>query len=87
VQRLLSSKTEASKERQAQPRASLAQGSLESSEVPGSAMETASETARLILEMRDRGAKAGSNGKRLELVAEHFLRIGRQGPAGTCPAK
>jgi hypothetical protein len=75
VQRLLSGKTEASKERQAQPCARLARGSLESSEIPGSPMEIASEMARLVLEMRDHRQNTGSNKQRLELLAEHFLKI------------
>jgi len=75
VQRLLSGKTEASKERQAQPRATVARGSVDASEIPDNPMEVASEMARLVLEMRDRGDKTGSNWERLELLAEHFLSI------------
>jgi site-specific DNA-adenine methylase len=74
VQRLLSGKTEASKERQAQPRASLAQGSPDGSEIPGTPMEIASEMARLILQGRDESQNSRLTG-RLELLAQQFLSI------------
>ncbi len=79
VQRLLSGKTEASKERQAQPRATVAQGSVDAPEMPDSPMEIASEMARLVLEMRNSNRNAGSNKHRLELLAEHFMRITARG--------
>ena len=44
-----------------------------------SPMEIALEIARLVLEMRDNGRKAGVNKQRLELLAETFLRITGQG--------
>jgi hypothetical protein len=37
-------------------------------------MEIGFEMAQIVLEMRE-GAKAGSNWRRLELLAEHFLKI------------
>jgi hypothetical protein len=75
VQRLLSGKTEASQKRQSQPRATVAQGSVDASEIPANPMEVAAEMARLVLEMRKGSRNAGSNKHRLELLAEHFLRI------------
>ena len=82
VQRLLSGKTEASKERQAQPRATVSRGSVDASEIPDNPMEIAAEMARLVLEMRDRGDKTGSNWERMELLAEHFLRLTGQVTTG-----
>ena len=70
--RLLSGKTEASKNRQSQPHATLAQGSVDASEIPGSPMEIASEMAQLILEMRVSSRNAGSNKHRLELLGRAF---------------
>jgi site-specific DNA-adenine methylase len=75
VQRLLSGKTEASRERQAQPHDIVSRGSVDASEIPDSPMEIASEMARLVLNMRDSSRNAGSNKRRLEFLAEHFLRI------------
>jgi hypothetical protein len=38
-------------------------------------MEIATEMSRLVLEMRDTSRNAGVKKQRLELLAEHFLRI------------
>jgi hypothetical protein len=42
-------------------------------------MEIAAEMARLVLEMRDSRQNAKLKKERLELLAEHFLRLTRQG--------
>jgi hypothetical protein len=41
-------------------------------------MEIATEMARLVLEMRDNSRNEKQNKQRLELLAEHFLRIAGQ---------
>jgi hypothetical protein len=76
IQYLLKGQTEASRDRQmllAQPRASLR--SEPDSTTPESPMEIASEMARLVLEMRDSSRGEKQKKQRLELLAEHFLRI------------
>jgi hypothetical protein len=76
IQYLLKGQTEASKDRQmllAQPHASLR--SEPKWLMPDTPMEIAAEMARLVLEMRDKGVSAGVQKRRLELLAEHFLRI------------
>lgn len=78
VQRLLSGKSEASKNRQSQPCARVARGSVDAPEMSHSAMEIASEMVRLVLEMGDGGTKSGSNWERLKILAEHFLRMSGQ---------
>jgi len=42
-------------------------------------MGIATEMAKLVLEMRDNSGDAGAKKQRLELLAEHFLRVTRQG--------
>jgi hypothetical protein len=41
-------------------------------------MEIATEMAKLVLQMRGNGRNAGVTKQRLELLAEHFLRIAGQ---------
>jgi hypothetical protein len=78
VQRLLSGKTEASRRRQGATERHLAQGSVDAPEIPSDPLEIAAEMARLVVEMSDGGAKVGSKWTRLEILAEHFLRIAGQ---------
>jgi hypothetical protein len=76
IQYLLKGQTEASQTRQmllAQRRASLR--SEPEWSIPESPMEIATEISRLVLEMRDSGRDSRLKEKRLELLAEHFLRI------------
>jgi hypothetical protein len=80
IQYMLKGQTESSKERQlllAQRHASLR--SEPRLPTPDTTMEIASEMAHLVLEMRDNGRNAGVKKQRLELLAEHFLRIVGQG--------
>jgi hypothetical protein len=75
IQYMLKGKTEASRERQvllAQPHAGLR--SEPDLSIPDTPMEIATEMARLVLEMRDRGQNPRLK-QRIELLAEHFLRI------------
>jgi hypothetical protein len=81
IQYLLKGQTKASTERQlllAQRNASLR--SEPDLTIPDTPMGIAAEMAGLVLEMRDNRRKAGVRKQRLELLAEHFLRItgGRQ---------
>jgi hypothetical protein len=79
IQHLLRGKTEASKERQmllAQRRASLRSEPISS--IPDTPMEMATEISRLVLEMRDNSRNERQRKQRLELLAEHFLRITEQ---------
>lgn len=74
IQYLLQGKTDASQQRQTliQARAHLRQEPDWS--IPHTPMEVASEMARLVLEMRNKSQNARLK-HRLELLAEHFLRI------------
>jgi hypothetical protein len=78
---MLKGKTEASKDRQmllAQPHAGLR--SEPNSTIPDTPLEIASEMARIVLEMKN-----GRNARlkqRLEMLAEHFLRMTGQGQDG-----
>jgi hypothetical protein len=84
IQYMLKGQTESSRERQmlrAQPRATLR--SEPDSTIPGTPMEIATEMAELVLEMREAG-KGGKLKQRIELLAEHFLRItGQSGKSGS----
>jgi hypothetical protein len=75
IQYLLKGQTEASRDRQML----IAQRSAKARSVQelilDSPMEIASEMARLVLEMRDSGRDSRLKKKRLELLAESFLRI------------
>jgi site-specific DNA-adenine methylase len=75
IQYMLRGKTEASRERRtlAQRRAELR--SEPELPIPNTPMEVAAEMARLVLEMRNSSRNAVPNKHRLELLAEHFLRI------------
>ncbi len=81
IQYMLKGKTEASKDRQmlrAQPHATLR--SEPDWSIPETPMEIASEMARIVLEMKN-----GRNARlkqRLEMLAEHFLRMTGQGQDG-----
>ena len=75
IQYMLKGKTEASRERQvllAQPHAGLR--SEPDLSIPDTPLEIATEMARLVLEMRDRGQNPRLK-QRIKLLAEHFLRI------------
>jgi len=86
IQYLLKGQTESSRDRQmllAQPRASLRSVT---ELVLDSPMEIALEMARLVLEMRDNGRKAGVNKQRLEMLAQRFLEIsGEDTPSDSAP--
>jgi hypothetical protein len=76
IQYMLKGKTEASRERQlllAQPHAGLR--SEPDLSIPNTPMEIATEMARLVLEMRDTSRNEKQRKQRVELLAEHFLRI------------
>jgi hypothetical protein len=76
AEHMLKGQTEASKGRQmllAQRHASLR--SEPEWSIPHTPMEIATEVAKLVLEMRDNSRDAGAKKQRLELLAEHFLRI------------
>lgn len=78
IQYMLKGKTEASRERQlllAQPHAGLR--SEPDLSIPDTPMEIATEMARLVLEMRDTSRNEKQRKRRVELLAEHFLRITR----------
>lgn len=78
VQRLLSGKSEASKNRQSQPCATVARGSVNAPKMPTTPMEIAAEMARLVVQMPDQGEKSGSDWKRLTGLAKQFLKIAAQ---------
>jgi site-specific DNA-adenine methylase len=80
IQHLLRGKTQASLARQARvrPRAGHAQGSEYLSE---DAMDIATEMSRLVLKLRHNSQYRTSYRRRLELLAEHFLKITGQVPA------
>jgi hypothetical protein len=84
IQYMLKGQTEAFKERRmllAQRRANLR--SEPEWLMPDTPMAIATEMSRLVLEMRDEG-KSGKLKKRVELLAEHFLRItGQSGESGS----
>ena len=76
IQYMLRGKTEASRDRQmllAQRHASLR--SEPDWSIPDTPMEIATEMSRLVLEMRDTSRNGKQTKQRLELLAEHFLRI------------
>jgi hypothetical protein len=80
---MLKGKTKASTERQmllAQPHAGLR--SEPDWSIPDTPMEIATEMARLVLEMRDTSGNEKQRKQRLELLAEHFLRITGQDREG-----
>jgi site-specific DNA-adenine methylase len=83
IQYMLKGKTEASRERQlllAQPHASLR--SEPEWSIPDTPMEIATEMSQLVLEMRDTNSNEKQRKQRLELLAEHFLRITGQDREG-----
>jgi hypothetical protein len=84
IQYMLKGQTESSKERQllmAQRRASLRSEPISST--PDTPMEIATEMSRLVLEMRE-GDKGGKLKKRIEFLAERFLRVtGQSKEAGS----
>jgi len=76
IQYMLKGKTEASRDRQmllAQPHAGLR--SEPEWSIPDTPMEIATQISRLVLEMRDADRNEKQRKQRLELLAEHFLRI------------
>jgi hypothetical protein len=76
IQYMLRGKTEASRDRQmllAQPHAGLR--SEPEWSIPNTPMEVATEMSKLVLEMKDTSRNGKQEKQRLELLAEHFLRI------------
>jgi site-specific DNA-adenine methylase len=79
IQYMLRGKTEASRDRQlllAQPHAGLR--SEPEWSIPDTPMEIATEMSRLVLEMRGTSRNEKETKQRLELLAEHFLRMTAQ---------
>ncbi len=79
IQYMLQGKTDASQARQAliEARAGLRQEPEWS--IPDTPMEIATEMSRLVLEMRGNDENRKIEQQRLELLAEHFLHITREG--------
>ncbi|MGA8622803.1 MAG: hypothetical protein WB660_30305 [Candidatus Sulfotelmatobacter sp.] len=85
IQYMLKGQTESSQTRQmllAQRLASLR--SEPEWSIPDTPIEIATEMSRLVLEMRDNVRNAGVKKQRLELLAEHFLRITEQEKKSDC---
>ncbi len=82
IQYMLQGKTDASQARQAliEARAGLRQESEWS--IPNAPIEIATEMSRLVLESRDINAKPDIR-KRIEVLAEHFLKVTGQEPDST----
>ena len=76
IQYMLRGQTDASRDRQMLPnRPHATLRSEPDSTIPKTLMEIATEMSRLALAMCDSSRNAGAKKQRLELLAEHFLRI------------